>query len=155
MSYIGIECSSPQSTLVVLLGASEWPYYDDFNNGKPETFVNSTNDLRDYFLDPHKFNLPKENLKCLFNSDLNPNEIDIEIGQFIDKRTSEMKASGQEVKNLLVYFVGHGGFTDGKDYYLAIQSTRKENTSPSSVRIVSLAKTLKDKARNLRRIIIL
>lgn len=149
------ECYSPETTLVVLLGASTWPYFDDFNGSEPDTFVNSAKDLRDYFLDPHKFNLPEKNMIDLFDSERGPDEIDLEISNFLERCTAEMEASGYAPRNLIVYFVGHGGFTDGRDYYLAIRRTRKANTSASGLRMVSLATTLKEKARFLRCIIIL
>src|SRR5215469_2997788 len=66
-----------------------------------------------------------------------------------------MTDSGDAPRDLLVYFIGHGGFADNDDYYLALRSTRGTNIMASSMRIKSLAHTLKEEARVLRRIIIL
>ena len=148
------EAPSPQTTLVILLGASEWPYAPDFLDS--EAFGNSASDFRGYILDPYTFNLPLKNLLDLFNSNLSSDDIDREMGQFLDKRISEMKASGNAARDVVVYFVGHGGFAGSDlDYYLAIRRTRMENPIASSLGIKTLAYTLKDKARYLRRIIIL
>ena len=145
---------SPQTTLVIMLGASEWPYAPDFQDA--EAFANSASDFRKYFLDPDAFNLPMKNLLDLFNSNLSSDDVDREIGQFLDKRISEMKESNSSARDVIVYFVGHGGFAGSDlDYYLAIRRTRMENPIASSIRIVTLAYTLKEKARYLRRIIIL
>jgi WD40 repeat protein len=148
------EVPSPQTTLVILLGANEWPYAPEFHDA--EAFANSASDFRKYFLNPYAFNLPIKNLLDLFNSDLSSDDVDREIGQFLDKRISEMKESNSSARDVIIYFVGHGGFAGSDlDYYLAIRRTRMENPIASSIRIVTLAHTLKEKARYLRRIIIL
>lgn len=148
------EAPSPQTTLVIMLGASEWPYAPDFHG--TEAFANSASDFRKYFLNPRAFNLPIKNLLDLFNSNLSSDDIDREIGQFLAKRLSEMKESNSDARDVIIYFVGHGGFAGSDlDYYLAIRRTRMENPIASSLRIVTLAHTLKENARYLRRIIIL
>ena len=145
---------SSHTTLIVLLGASEWPYSPDFEAS--ETFLNSANDLVEYFLNPDLFNLPRENLLNLFNSNQSPDDIDIEIGQFLDKRILELTETGLEARDLIIYFTGHGGFADrGSSYYLAIRRTRRVNRIASSIPIVSLAHTIREKARYLRHIMIL
>ncbi len=67
-----------------------------------------------------------------------------------------MEASSQATRDVLVYFIGHAGFAEeSSDYYLAIGRTRKNNPEISGLRIVSLAKTVKENTRRLRRILIL
>ncbi len=145
---------SPQTTLVVLLGASEWPYSPDFPQS--QAFTNAARRLKEYFLYPQAFGLPSGNLLDLFDSDQSADDLDREIGQFLDQRISRMKAGGFAAKDLVVYFVGHGGFAGGDaEYYLAIRRTRAANPTASGIRIVSLAYTLKEKARYLRHIVIL
>ena len=117
--------------------------------------MNSARDLEEYFLNPKKFGLPAENLLNLFNSEKNFSDIDNDIGEFLERRTSELKESGHTARDLLVYFVGHGGFTSSDDYYLAIRRTGERNPMSSAILIRSLAFTLKERARFLRRIIIL
>ncbi len=145
---------SPQTTLVVLLGASQWPYSPDFPQS--QAFTNAARRLKEYFLYPQAFGLPSGNLLDLFDSDQSADDLDREIGQFLDQRISRMKAGGFAAKDLVVYFVGHGGFAGGDaEYYLAIRRTRAANPTASGIRIVSLAYTLKEKARYLRHIVIL
>jgi Protein kinase domain/Caspase domain len=145
---------SPQTTLIVMLGAYEWPRSPDFQTSK--AFKNSASAISDYFLDPSAFGLPRKNLLDLFNSDLSPDAIDTTMSQFLDERISEMRKSGNIARDLIVYFIGHGGFTRGDlDYYLAIRRTRADNPITSSILIGSLAYTIKEKARYLRRFIIL
>ncbi len=145
---------SPQTTLLVLLGASEWPYSPEFPQS--HAFTNAARRLEDYFVDQQTFGLPRENLLDLFDSDHSADDIDQEIEQFLEQRLSRMKEVGFAARDLVVYFVGHGGFAGGDaEYYLAIRRTRAANPTASGIRIVSLAHTLKEQARYLRRIVIL
>lgn len=145
---------TPESTLVILLGASEWPNATEFQGS--DAFANSAIGLKEYFLDPLKFGIIKENLLDLFNSSDSSDDIDRAIIDFIDERLLAMRKSDQAIKDVLIYFVGHGGFS-GRDYnyYLAIRRTRANNPIASSINIMSLAHSIKEKARYLRRIIIL
>ncbi len=145
---------SLKTTLVILLGASRWPLSPEFQAS--QAFLNSATELRAYFLNPSQFGLSQENLLDLFNSNQSADDIDGEIGLFLEKRMAEMKQAGQTARDLLVYFVGHGGFVgNDSDFYLAIRRTRSDNPSASGIRMMSLAYTLKEKARYLRRIVIL
>jgi hypothetical protein len=145
---------SPKTTLVILLGASEWPFSPEFQAS--QAFLNSAMGLRAYFFNSSQFRLPTENLLNLFNSNQSSDDMDGEIGLFLERRMGEMKQSGEPARDLVVYFVGHGGFAgNDSDFYLAIRRTRTDNPSASGIRVISLAYTLKEKARYLRRIVIL
>ena len=65
---------SPRTTLVILLGASKWPFSPEFQAS--EAFLNSARGLREYFLNPSQFGLPRENLLNLFNSNQSADDID-------------------------------------------------------------------------------
>ncbi len=147
------EASPALTTLVVIIGASEWPDYKELNGGDPGTFARSARDFKEYFL--NQFGLPTDNLKDLFDTSLSPSDIDREIGKFIDDRIHALESSDGPACNLLIYFVGHGGFDDHNDYYLAIRCTREDNPGASGLRPAILKVTLKKKARSLRHIIIL
>jgi Caspase domain len=145
---------SAQTTLAILLGASAWPYAPDFE--RSAAFANSAQGLAAYLLAPNLFNLPAPNLLDLFDSELSPDDIDIEMGQFLDKRLAGGGGTGPAPTDLIVYFTGHGGFAGGgSSYYLAIRRTRRENRITSSIPILSLAHTLREKARLLRRVVVL
>ena len=149
------EGPSPNTTLVILLGASAWPRSPELDASI--AFANAANDLKAYFLDPQNFHLPQENLLDLFDSDYYADAMDEEIAQFLHRHIVEKKAkSGSVAKDVLVYFIGHGGIPEGdSDLYLTIRRTRKENPKGSSIEIGNLAKTLKDRARFQRRMVIL
>ncbi len=145
---------SPQTTLVILLGASEWPDSPEFPGSR--AFANAVTGFKSYLFDQKRFGLPNENALDLFDVDDSPHVIDRRMRQFLEHRMGEMKQAGNPANDLLVYFVGHGGFVGrNADYYLAVRCTSTENLRLSSIPMESLASTLTDKARYLRRIIIL
>ena len=146
--------SSPQTTLVILLGASQWPEFPDFHGS--QAFVHVAADFSCYLLDQEQFGLPSENFLNLFDTDLSPDKIDKEIRHFLDRRTSEMKQVGNNPRDLLFYFVGHGGFIGrNSEYYLAVRCTSSANPAVSGIRMEPLATTITNRARYLRRLVIL
>ncbi len=151
---MGIQYPSPQTTLLILLGASAWPYSPEFQPS--EAFANAARRLKAYFLNPRLFGLPAGNLLDLFDSNHSPDDLDVEMRQFLDQRIGAMRATGNVARDVLLYFVGHGGFVGrDADFYLALRRTRMDNPRTSGLQMMSLADTLTEKARYLRRIIIL
>jgi DNA-binding NarL/FixJ family response regulator len=145
---------SAQTTLLILLGASAWPLFPEFE--RSEAFANAMRGLKDYFLNPQQFGLPTENLLDLFDLTYSPDKLDIEIGQFLERRIAAMKTMGKAARDVVFYFVGHGYFIGrDSDFFLAIRRTRRDNPRVSGLQMLSLADTLTEKARHLRWIIIL
>ena len=145
---------TPQTTLVILLGASEWPDSPDFPGSK--AFANVAGNFRAYLLNPQHFGLPEENFLDLFDTEHGPEKIDQAIRQFLDQRTLALQQAGKPPRDLLFYFVGHGGFWGRhSEYYLAVRRTSSDRPYVSGIRMESLATALTDKARYLRRLIIL
>lgn len=142
---------SPQTTLLILLGASSWP--DDSDLPSSAAFENAVRDLQAYFLlDPNGFHLPKSNRLDLFNSNDYGPDILNQISDFLRGRIK----TNADVRDVLVYFVGHGGLTtDSSTFYLAIRRTRKNYEKATSIAIEDLAERLKKGARFQRRILIL
>ena len=143
----------PQSTLVVLLGASSWPDAPVFQSSK--AFANSANGLRDYFVG--HLGLSTENVLDLFDDDKSQDVILRKISEFLEQRIRclEVKEGGG-VSDPIVYFTGHGGFEGiNSDYYLAVRQTWKKALGASSIGIKSLSQTIKDSAPFLRHIILL
>lgn len=136
---------SPQTTLMIVLGASEWPHDDNFRGSA--AFAKAAEKLKGYFL--HSFDLPEKNVLWLFNTQLNTRDIDKEICNHIEKFENI-------ARDVIVYYVGHGQPTEDRSgLYLAIYDTQNHNPESSSLRLKDLARTLKVKARNLRRFYIL
>jgi tetratricopeptide (TPR) repeat protein len=146
---------SPQTTLGILLGASDWPHTN--LSGSP-AFARSAHKVRGYFLYSDYFGVSPENWLDLFDTHLSsPDEIDQVIGNFLQERILRMKQAGTPARDMLFYYIGHGLFAPGYDkaYHLAIRSTRENSLRSSAIPLVALAETLKTNARQLRRIVIL
>lgn len=137
------------STLIVILGAWEWPKSSQLTDSV--AFKNSAEGLINYFLSPTFFNLPKINILNLFNSDESASVILHQVADFISERKLESKIS-----NLIIYYVGHGGFSGGSNnYYLAIKSTRQSSAMTSGILVESLASAIKEQTLDLRTFLII
>ena len=147
---------SPDTTLAILFGASEWPNSDGYFHGS-KAFSNAMTSFKSYLRDSRYFGLPQQNILDLFDVDDSPHIIDNKIRSFLKHRIREMRQIGNPARDLLVYFVGHGGFVGrNSDYYLAVRCTSTENASISGIPIETLATSITDKeARYIRRIVIL
>ena len=77
-----------QNTLVIILGASNFPKAPNFTASK--SFQASAEAMRDYFFSTEKFNLPPDNLLYLFDSDKPSTIIDEIINDFLTTRTKEL-----------------------------------------------------------------
>ena len=149
-----VQAPSAQTTLLILLGASAWPFSPEFQSS--DAFANAARRVKAYFLNVRPFGLPAENLLDLFDADQSADELDVAIGQFLQQRVTAMKTTRNAARDLLLYFIGHGGFVGrDSDFYLAIRRTRMDNPRSSALQMMSLADTLTERARHLRRILIL
>ena len=111
--------------------------------------------LKSYFLDSEGFGLPQRNLLDLFDSDAPPSVLDGKIANFL-KTHSEKESQHLRPQDVVIYYVGHGGFSgSGSDYYLALRDTSAGREYITSYPIKSLATNLNENARHLRRYIIL
>ncbi len=131
---------SPQTTLVILLGASEWPRDpDDFPAHK--AFQAAAEQIYRYFV--QSFGIPRGNVLQLFNTNLNANAIDERIYHHLER------FKGQ-ARDVIVYYIGRGEQTYANQLYLAIRKTREDNPEGTSLQITSLAKTVFWQARTMR-----
>lgn len=145
---------SPETTLGILLGASEWPHAKLKSS---PAFANSAKKVKEYFLDPRRFGLRPENWLDLFNTNLSTHEIDQTIGKFLQERISQMKQAGMPAQDVLFYYIGHGmlAFGPHQAFHLAVRNTDDKYMRSSAIAMAALADTLKTNARQLRRIVIL
>ena len=145
---------TPQTSLLILLGASSWPLAAELQGST--AFENAVRNLQSYFLsDPNGFHLPERNVLNLFNSnDFGPDVLN-QISDFLRDRITK-KETNADVRDVLVYYVGHGGVTkDSSTFYLAIRRTKKDFEKATSIAIDDLAERLKKGARFQRRVLIL
>lgn len=139
---------SPQdTTLVIILGASEWPSASqDF--GPLEGCLEAAKKMKKYFLE--SFRIPENNLCWLFDTPLSHRDIEKRIDEFLKKKRDV------PAQNIVLYYTGHGKPTrDGKSIYLPIRDTDGDIPEISSLKLETLATKLKKKAPHLRRFYII
>ncbi len=142
------------TTLVTLLGASSWPNSPGFQASN--AFVRAAQGFRDCILDPHGFGLPAANLLDLFDALASASDQLEMLGSFLEQRAQTLKAANQAVRDVLVYFVGHGGFAGpSADFYLLPRRANTSSLRASSMAIDALAEVLREKARQTRRYLFL
>jgi hypothetical protein len=145
---------SPETTLAIILGASEFPKQP--NLVSTQAFLNSAKAFREYLLNSSGLGITAENVLDLFDSDDSAPDMDEKVGNFLEERQQNLSEQNQKARDLLVYYVGHGGFSSpGDEYFLAIRKTHIRNEGPSSYGIKALANTLRENATHLRRYLIL
>lgn len=82
-----------------------------------------------------------------FDSSQSPNALCEEIAGFLRGQ--------QSAADLIVYYVGHGGFLDDQSYFLALRETATDLEHASALRFIDLATTLKKAFRKRRIFVIL
>jgi hypothetical protein len=140
----------PMRVLLAMLGASEFPRRSDLSS---PTLAKSHTALRAWLLDnAHGPLIVAEDFLNLFDSPLSWPDQEAELADWLEHRTATQPVP----TDLIVHYVGHGGFRDeSRDYYLAIRATRAENPFYSSIMVDSLWRTLRGGARRLRRFLII
>ena len=148
------EKPSPKTTLLVVLGASQFPKSSEITPN--EAFLHSAERIKKYFLDDDGFSLPKNNIIDLFNDKRTNTQIDRSLRDFLTERKDELEKEDLKIKDIIIYYVGHGGFKDkGNDYFLALCDTQDDDQYFTSYEIERLATNLKNNARFTRKYIIL
>jgi len=143
--------SFQNSTLVIIFGACEFPESPNYTSA--ESFRNSAEGVVNYFLDQNFFGLPQSNLLNLFDSELPGSELMKIMVNFLSDR---LNSSENNVKDIIVYYVGHGDFSrQGTDYFLAIRRSIDRLEEFSSLSISAIARILREYARHIRKFLIL
>jgi hypothetical protein len=127
-----LEPPAAATTIAVLLGASEYPQKPAWSNPVLGT---SARAFRDYLLSPEGFALAPGQILDLFDADAGPADQLFQIKEFL-------KATSAQVRDLVVYYVGHGGF-DNDDYYLGVRATRRDHEFITTIDSGKLARIIR------------
>jgi hypothetical protein len=134
-------------TVGIILGASQWPKSSDVWPDSP-LFKNSAEAFRRYLLAPNGLNLSTNYVLDLFDDTRSQSEINEHIEIFLK--------AADDPKNVLIFYTGHGAFTEGDHKYcIAVRSSRAGDLVSSGYRIASLARVLNKVATDARRFLIL
>jgi tetratricopeptide (TPR) repeat protein len=141
---------SPETTLVVILGAQEWPQCPNVQK-MPQAGTAARN-LENYLFSSSGLGLPRDNVLNLFDSLSAPAAMIKDVSEFVRRRTAvilnELK---RPAADLLIYFVGHGEklLPEGT-YSLSVQFTEAELQEFTSLSMNDLARLIRGFARTLR-----
>jgi WD40 repeat protein len=136
-----LSSSSPETTIVIMLGASEWAGSPD-EFPKSEAFKNAAEKMQRYFL--KGFGIPQGNILWRFDTSLDASGINRDISTFLDERASL-------AQTVIVYYTGHAKPTEDFGIYLAIRDTQHYNPEGTSLRIKTLSDTIWKRGRALAR----
>src|SRR5262249_25999453 len=92
--------------------------------------------FRDYVLSATGLALAPEQVLDLFDAAAGPVDQLFQIREFL-------KAAGKRARDLVLYYVGHGGF-DSDEYYLGIRSTRSDHEFITTIESRKLARIIRD-----------
>jgi len=116
-------------------------------------FSSSAEDFVSYLLDEHFFALPEARLLNLFDSEMSPGHQLERMCDFLDEFCDQTQVEGREI---VLYYVGHGGFVGmNKEYFLAVAATKEGLEGSTAIRIGDLSSGLRDHAGQSRKYLIL
>ena len=134
MERESLDRAAPATVAAVILGASEFPYADALPASP--AFAGSASAFIAYLKSERGLRLSDSQVLDLFDSD----------GNVIEQndRLTEYLLRNQDATDLVVYYVGHGGFLPDREYFLALRSTKRGAESLTGLRIRALAHALEE-----------
>ena len=138
----------PTRALAVVMGTSRWEAgaYED-----NAACRNSAEAFHAYLVDPQGLGLADEDVLAVIDDESPyPGQILERIHEFIAGRKKALQDERRSARDLLFYYVGHGSFSESKDYFLPILKTRGPDFEGTSIRLDALAKIVKASARDVR-----
>ena len=124
----------PTAVVAVILGASEFPYADALPASP--AFVGSASAFTEYLKSEHGLGLTDAQVLDLFDNDDNIIEQ--------NDRLTEHLVRNENASDLIIYYVGHGGFLPDREYFLALRSTKRGAEGVTGLRIRALAHSLEE-----------
>jgi len=143
-----LKMKSLKVDVAIFLGASSYPKAPHLNDGG-SSFKSAHYRLK---VELMKSLVDESMVLDLFDSGWSASDQYEKIEEFLMASVS----SQPSIKNLFVFYIGHGGVSDsGQEYFLTIRDTRRSSLYQSSLLAKVLASLLRKNARELRRFIFL
>jgi tetratricopeptide (TPR) repeat protein len=139
------EAPAGAAALAMILGASRYPRKPAWNN---PAFKSSAAAFKSYAGAADGMNIPADRILDLFGDERDEQGQCMQITEFL---TCHRAAA----TDLVVYYVGHGGFAEDRSYYLGIKQTRDGHEFLTTLEVRKLARTIKLAFRNRRVYIVL
>lgn len=131
--------------LAVILGASRYPAKPAWDN---RAFERSAVAFRSYATAEDGLGIPSDRVLDLFGDERDEQGHCMAITAFLARHRPT-------ATDLVVYYVGHGGFADDRTYYLGITQTRERQEFLTTLDARKLARTIKLAFRNRRVYVVL
>jgi hypothetical protein len=128
---------SPGQILGIILGAARFPYAPSIDSPKlARAFSRSKTVMASYLKEVCS------EIFDYFNAKLLPDQLCLKIDAILRERSL--------ATDLIVYYVGHGGFLSNQEYFLACHETRDDNKRITGLRVADLGDTIHEAFRNRR-----
>src|SRR5271170_1876737 len=142
------------TTIAVILGARDWT-----KAGLPEapSFLRSATQLHSYLtaVAPRGLGLQPRFVLSLFDDTSPANAQVLWIRDQISSLITERRNTQRPIKDVLIYYIGHGECKDGRRLHLLVRHTSRDMVLQSSIPAEDLAYALRVSAPQQRRIVIL
>jgi hypothetical protein len=140
--------------LALVLGASEWPEYPEFD--AKASFKRSAHEIVEYLRGPSGLNLSRRSVKVFFDTFDDAPDIIRQMRSFISDHRREAEARDDPITDLLIYYIGHGGITsDSNAFFLAVRSTSEFDPIATSITAESIGVLIREGAAGLRTYLVL
>jgi hypothetical protein len=137
--------------LAIIFGASKWP--DLPMLGSSNAFTISAARMYNYLTDRAGLNLVPSFVKCLFDSKLTRDQLDLEIRSFLERHYVDGIPSFTDV---IIYYTGHGDFTKGEQHFqVLLRSSNEKIEDFAGYTMRQLAATVNAAARKARKFVFL
>jgi uncharacterized RDD family membrane protein YckC len=127
---------------IVILGASEFPYMNDASLNNPALARSAQ--LAETLFSPPNTAFARTAILNLFDSDKSPVEVLDAIERHIDAHS--------DMRDLLIYYCGHGSFHEDNTYFLLLRTTRKDFAMTTGFAPRALCKDLLEKRHGNKRV---
>lgn len=136
--------------LLILIGSAKFERHPAFSS--PAFGISSRAVLKWFTGEGSGRMVGQDDVLSLFGSKLPWSEQEVLLTEWLADRQATTPAP----TDVIIYYVGHGGFHQGtKNYYLAIRASRANNPYFTSLIMESFWLTLRDAARRIRRHVII
>lgn len=129
-----ISKAEPAATIAVIFGASEFPHADALSASP--AFAGSASAFAAYLQSERGFQLAEAQVLNLFDDTSNVIEQNDQLVTHLQRN--------QDASDLIIYYVGHGGFLPDREYFLALRSTKRGAEGITGLRIRALAHSLEE-----------
>ena len=142
----------PGSTAAVLLGASDWT---EAGLGRAPSFRRSAKGVFSYLIGSEGLGLDPEMVLDLFDDPAPAGEQLARVLDTLDELLRERRDAGRPVKDVLLYYVGHGSTDDAGHLALLVRRSRKGVEAETGIKAPDLARVLRVSAPQQRRMVVL